>query len=128
MRTLEFEVMKGAVMLRLIFAGILMLCAVPLFAGTLPCSGLKQVPAAYIAASGEQLQACFDLVQNRVTVAFADGSSLVLPVAISGSGARYSDGTHTFWEHQGVGRYFVGEKLLFEGGIAPAAGSKGEHQ
>lgn len=117
--------MKGETMVRLAIAGILLLCALPLSAATLPCSGTQQVPATYAAAGGEQLQACFDLVRKNVTVGLADGSRVVLPVAVSGSGARYSDGTRTFWEHQGIGRYFVGEKLLFEGGPAPATGYKG---
>lgn len=111
-------------MIRLAIAGILLLCALPLSAATLPCSGAQQVPATYAAAGGEQLQACFDLTRKNVTVGLADGSRVVLPVAMSGSGARYSDGTRTFWEHQGIGRYFVGETLLFEGGPAPAAGYK----
>ena len=111
-------------MIRLGIIGILLLCVVPATAASLPCNGVQQVPATYAAANGEQMQACFDLVRKNVTVGLADGSRVVLPVAVSGSGARYSDGTRTFWEHQGIGRYFVGEKLLFEGGPAPAAGYK----
>ena len=30
---------------------------------------------------------------------------LRLPLAISASGARYSDGSHTYWEHQGTARF-----------------------
>ena len=111
-------------MIRLGIVGILLLCALPLSAATVPCSGVQQMPAVYAAASGEQMQACFDLVHKNVTVRLADDSRVTLPAAVSGSGARYSDGTRTFWEHQGIGRYFVGEKLLFEGGPAPAAGYK----
>ena len=111
-------------MVRLGIVGILLLSVVSATAASLPCNGVQQVPATYAAANGEQMQACFDLVRKNVTVGLADGSRVVLPVAVSGSGARYSDGTRTFWEHQGVGRYFVGEKLLFEGGPAPAAGYK----
>ena len=113
-------------MQRLIVAGMLLLMSVlSAHAATLPCSGSpRQVAAAYRAGDGARLEACFDLDRNTVTVGLADGSRVVLPAAVSGSGARYSDGARTFWEHQGVGRYFVGEKLLFEGGPAPAAGYK----
>lgn len=113
-------------MYRLIVTGILLLlCVVTVDAASLSCGGSpRQVAAAYRAGDGARLEACFDLDRNTVTVGLADGSRVVLPAALSGSGARYSDGARTFWEHQGVGRYFVGEKLLFEGGPAPAAGYK----
>jgi membrane-bound inhibitor of C-type lysozyme len=32
------------------------------------------------------------------------GRDLRLPLARSASGARYSDGAHTLWEHQGTAR------------------------
>lgn len=32
---------------------------------------------------------------------FAAGRVYTLPIAMSGSGARYSDGTVEYWEHQG---------------------------
>jgi quercetin dioxygenase-like cupin family protein/membrane-bound inhibitor of C-type lysozyme len=113
-------------MYRLIVTGMLLfLCVVTVDAASLPCSGSpRQVAATYRAGDGARLEACFDLDRNTVTVGLADGNRVVLPAALSGSGARYSDGARTFWEHQGVGRYFVGEKLLFEGGPAPAAGYK----
>jgi len=104
-------------MQRLILAVILVL--LPLLnahAAPLECNGARNVAAAYRSDGGAQLNACFDLDRNIVTVGLADGSRVMLPAAISGSGARYSDGARTFWEHKGIGRYFVGEKLLFEGG------------
>lgn len=47
---------------------------------------------------------------TRVDVVFRGDTALVssgetalsLPLAISASGARYSDGTYTYWEHQGT--------------------------
>lgn len=50
--------------------------------------------------------------ETRVAVIFrADSAyitlpdtSVALPLAISASGARYSDGLATFWEHQGTAR------------------------
>jgi len=42
-------------------------------------------------------------VNDSVFVAFR-GDTIRLPIAISASGARYSDGQRTFWEHQGTAR------------------------
>lgn len=73
--------------------------------------------ASYRSSTGDVMQASFDLKLNRVTVRLPDGRSLTLPVVISGSGARYSNETETFWEHQGIGRFFKGETLIFEGAV-----------
>lgn len=35
------------------------------------------------------------------------GKTLTLPIAMSGSGARYSDGKSTIWEHQGTAQFDV---------------------
>jgi len=94
------------------------------WAAPLPCAveTKQQVAATYRAEDGKTAEACFDLPSQKVTVRLPDSAVVTLPSAISGSGARYSDGKLTFWEHQGTGRYFSGEKLLFEGKIAPQAG------
>lgn len=36
---------------------------------------------------------------------YVQGQTLHLPVAMSGSGARYSDGKTTLWEHQGTATF-----------------------
>ncbi|HEX9078055.1 MAG TPA: protease inhibitor I42 family protein [Desulfuromonadaceae bacterium] len=77
------------------------------------------VRAGYRSASGEVLRAAFDPGLHRVTVTLPGGRRVTLPSAPSGSGARYSNGTETFWEHQGVGRFFEGGTLLFEGTLLP---------
>lgn len=107
-----------------IVAVLLLISSLSAGAASLPCggSGTRQVAAGYTAADGKQLEACFDLERKKVVVRLPDAVVVTLPAAISASGARYSDEKHTFWEHQGVGRYFVGEKLLFEGKIVPVAG------
>ena len=98
---------------------LLTIVSLPAHAAELVCNqGADQVPAAYRSADGRQLVACFDLKQQQVMVRLPGGLLVQLPVAVSGSGARYSDGTRTFWEHQGIGRYFDGEVLLFEGSLA----------
>lgn len=39
-----------------------------------------------------------------VAVVSREGREVFLPRAVSGSGARYTDGTTTFWEHAGRAR------------------------
>jgi len=115
-------------MIRSMIAGLLLLCALPVGASSLPCGGTApgQTAATYTAAGGERLDACFDQAAEKVTLRLSDGEAITLPAAVSASGTRYSDGTRTFWEHQGAGRYFDGEKLLFEGKLtAPAAYNAG---
>ncbi len=73
--------------------------------------------AVYRSSTGEILSAAFDLGRKQVTVNLPDGRVVTLSAAVSASGARYSDGTETFWEHQGTASFFQGEKLLFEGTI-----------
>ena len=75
----------------------------------------QQNSARYRSGDGKLLKAVFDLKQNQVLLTLPDGRKLTLPAAMSGSGARYSNGAESFWEHQGVGRYFKGDLLLFEG-------------
>jgi len=46
--------------------------------------------------------------------AFVGGEVWKLPLARSGSGARYSDGTREIWEHQGVLRVTNGDEPAME--------------
>lgn len=73
--------------------------------------------ACYRSRDGKTAQARFDLDRNLVSVTLPDGRNVTLPVGLSASGARYSNGRETFWEHQGSGRFFRGEALLFEGAL-----------
>ena len=49
---------------------------------------------------------------------YTQGQTFHLPIAMSGSGARYSDGKTTIWEHQGEavfetpGASFTGCKVI----------------
>lgn len=115
-------------MIRYMLVLLMVVVAVPLSAraAELVCKqAADQVSAVYRSTDGRQLQACFDLKQQRVTVRLPNGALVQLPVAVSGSGARYSDGTRTFWEHQGTGRYSEGETLLFEGAVTDQPPAKG---
>jgi membrane-bound inhibitor of C-type lysozyme len=64
------------------------------------------------AIPGDTPAATFDCGDFRFTVSYRSDTAVVampgdtirLPIAISASGARFSDGTSTFWEHQGAAR------------------------
>ncbi len=73
------------------------------------------VAAVFISSQGERLTARFDTGSKMVTLELSDGTIITLPVAVSASGSRYSDGKTTFWEHQGGVTLYSGEMLLFEG-------------
>lgn len=74
-----------------------------------------RIEARYVSATGEHLVAVFDNAADAVTVTLPDGRTVTLPRAVSGSGARYSDGTETFWDHHGEGTFTTGETIVFQG-------------
>lgn len=71
--------------------------------------------SSYRTSDGKTATAVFDQKQELVTLTLPDGRRVSLRAAVSASGIRYSDHKETFWEHQGVGRFFNGETLIFEG-------------
>ena len=81
------------------------------------CPSPGQTPASYVSPDGKRMVACFVKSPASVFVTLPDGRSVSLPVAISASGARYSSGKQTFWEHQGTGRFFIDDKPVFEGRV-----------
>lgn len=105
--------MKG-LCLFLIVCALLPGCACPPEM-TSPDSSPK-IRACYFSEKGETLTAVFDTADRSVEIVFK-GGKIRLPVAVSGSGARYSNGNEVFWEHQGVGSYWVGDRLVFQGKI-----------
>lgn len=64
--------------------------------------------ACYRSRDGKMAEARFDLDRDLVSVTLPDGRNVTLAAALSASGARYTDGRETFWEHQGSGRFFRG--------------------
>ena len=54
------------------------------------------IEATFICPDGTSLDTVFDNSADTVMVALPDGT-VTLPRTVSGSGARYSDGTTTFW-------------------------------
>ena len=73
--------------------------------------------ALYRCALNMNIVANYSSDAKSVTI-YVQGQTLQLPIAISGSGARYSDGKTTFWEHQGQALFeapgvsFTGCKLI----------------
>ncbi len=97
---------------------------VPLQAGELkPASpalpaAAQEKTATFVSSAGEELTASYDMQADTVKVRFRDGSTAVLPRALSGSGARYADDRMVFWEHQGTVSVWIDEKLIFQGAAA----------
>jgi membrane-bound inhibitor of C-type lysozyme len=69
----------------------------------------------YVSSTGKQLTASYDRQTDSVILCMPDGSTAKLPLAISGSGARYANDQMIFWEHQGEVSVWIGEKLIFKG-------------
>jgi membrane-bound inhibitor of C-type lysozyme len=82
-----------------------------------PDQGPKGKAAVYVADKGEILTAYFDNIDYTVVIKLAGRKEIKLPRAISASGARYSNGRETFWEHHGEGSYWIGEELIFRGRV-----------
>ncbi|MBN2688390.1 MAG: MliC family protein [Deltaproteobacteria bacterium] len=72
----------------------------------------------YVSEDGQALTACFDTRADTVLVKLPDGREVTLPRSISASGARYSNGETTFWEHHGEGIVQVGDNIIFRGRAA----------
>jgi len=71
----------------------------------------------YLSNNGTTLTASFDPNTNQIQVTLPDGRAILLPAAISASGARYSNAYESFWDHQGKGIYTKGDKVIFEGTV-----------
>ena len=108
MRVWLRRVLLGAAVAGLMFG--------PVWAAAAP-AGDKGPRAVYVAQDGARLLAEFDTQAQTVTVTRPGGQRVTLPLAVSGSGARYSNGKETFWEHHGEGSLWEGEKLIFQGKV-----------
>ena len=70
------------------------------FCATLLIESAAAATAVYRCGLNVDIFAEYSVDAKSVTV-FVQGQTYHLPVAMSGSGSRYSDGTTTLWEHQG---------------------------
>ncbi|HEY3275736.1 MAG TPA: MliC family protein [Syntrophorhabdaceae bacterium] len=117
--------MKRVTLYRIAF--LLLALAILMGANTRPTHGKEPeniVTALYISSDGTQLTARFDIKGRKVMVRPPEGKELTLPEAVSASGARYSDGKMTFWEHQGSATLFKGDGVVFKGKEAPGGGNE----
>ena len=75
----------------------------------------NKISVIYLSDKHNELTVTFDIANDAVEITLPDGRRINLPRGISASGARYTDGKETFWEHHGEGSYWVGETLIFTG-------------
>lgn len=80
-----------------------------------PADPVSRIMVIYLSDNRGKLKAVFDNVHDLVEVTLPNGRQINLPRGISASGARFTDGKETFWEHHGEGSYWVDEELIFRG-------------
>jgi membrane-bound inhibitor of C-type lysozyme len=97
------------------FCLLLLLTAQPAPAASGSSPAADQPSAVYRTEDGRRLTARFDIPGRTVRITLPGGQTLTLPLAVSASGARYSDGASTFWEHHGRARFERGDVVIFEG-------------
>ena len=85
------------------------------------------VAVTYVGAGGAELSASFDREGKQVRLVLPGRATLLLPEAAAASGARYSDGSRTFWEHQGKATFSEGETIVFEGSVKAGSVVAGSH-
>ncbi|MBV9571121.1 MAG: MliC family protein [Alphaproteobacteria bacterium] len=72
--------------------------------GTAVAAPASAASALYRCALNLEIVADYASDGKSVTV-YTQGKTFRLPIAMSGSGARYSDGTTTIWEHQATATF-----------------------
>jgi membrane-bound inhibitor of C-type lysozyme len=75
------------------------------------------IEATFVCPDGTTLDTTFDNTADTVTVALPDGT-VTLPRAVSGSGARYSDGTTTFWNNGDEALVEVNGEIVYDKCVA----------
>ena len=69
--------------------------------------------ATVVSDGNESMVAAYS--NETVTLTLTDGTTKTLPIAVSGSGARYAADGFEWWEHQGEATYSVDDKPVFVG-------------
>ncbi|MGD1941817.1 MAG: MliC family protein [Leptolyngbyaceae cyanobacterium] len=89
------------------------------------CTGGGEEPeaegtlATYTCPGGETIEAIFMMEEGReVAVSLPDQDTLTLPSVEAASGAKYSDGTTTFWEQGGEAMVEVDGEIVLQGCVA----------
>lgn len=81
----------------------------------LPAGRYRLPSFVFVSPSGQKMVLVYDLKADWALLWLDDGRLFRLPRALSASGARYSDGNHTFWEHQGSAVVEIDGQVVFEG-------------
>ncbi len=79
----------------------------------------------FVSTNGETVTAVYSREGNTwnhatVELLLPDKTKVQLNLAISASGARYTNQTAEWWEHQGAATYDVGGTNIFRGTIMPS--------
>ena len=72
------------------------------------------VTVSFVSETGQEVRAEY-ISDKTVKLTFADGSTLILPIAPSGSGARYASAEAEWWEHHGEATYSAAGHAVFTG-------------
>jgi len=75
------------------------------------------IAATFVCADGTSVPATFDNEAENVTITLPDGT-LTLPQVVAASGARYSDGTTTFWNKGNEATLEVNGTVVYESCVA----------
>lgn len=75
------------------------------------------IEATFVCPDGTRIETIFDNSADTVTFTLPD-ETITLPRAISGSGARYSDGTTTFWNNGDEALIEINGDTLYDACIA----------
>lgn len=75
------------------------------------------IEATFVCPDGTRIDTVFDNRADTVTFTLLD-ETITLPRAISGSGARYSDGTTTFWNNGDEALIEINGETVYNGCIA----------
>lgn len=89
----------------------------PAAAETVDAAAGDTIEATFVCPDGTSLDTVFDNAAQTVTVALPDGT-VTLPRVESGSGARYSDGTTTFWNKGDEAFVEVDGETVYENCVA----------
>ncbi|HOB89957.1 MAG TPA: META domain-containing protein [Candidatus Colwellbacteria bacterium] len=86
----------------------------------------RQLAFASYSDGSTTVKAVFDNKKDTVTFTHESTGKVMLPIAISASGARYAnaDESIVFWEHQGEATIFKDDATVFQGRIQNTAAKK----
>ena len=98
----------------LVAASLIAACSTTYKFGTQSPPG-EIADASYLCRDGTTVRARYYIDAQSVDLTVGDSAEPVrLPVAMSGSGARYTDGAYELWEHQGKARVTLPSGTVYD--------------